>query len=96
MTTTTLAAVGWMTTLRGIGTDGKDLIFNILIPVLCGIFVLVVGFRTKSPGPTIMAAILATVLWGLTANMATLKDKSVQDINQYSGTTSTTSVKGDQ
>ncbi|MFI0742370.1 hypothetical protein ACH4PU_30490 [Streptomyces sp. NPDC021100] len=89
----TLAA-GWIGTLSGFGTDLKGLIFNIGIPVLCGFFVLVVGVRTKAPGPTIMAVIFAAVVWGLSANMAALKDKTSEDITHYDG--GTTVRRGDQ
>ena len=90
-------ADGWIATFTGLGNAGKALIFTVLIPALCGLFVLVVGFRTKSPGPTIMACILAAIVWGLSANMGTLQGKAVQDINQYNGGTTTSSVqRGDQ
>ncbi|MCX4826175.1 hypothetical protein OG883_41640 [Streptomyces sp. NBC_01142] len=78
----TLAA-GWITTGTGLGNDIKDLIFNVAIPVLCGLFVVVVGWKTKAPGPTIMAVIFAAIVWGGSANMDTLKDKTTEDINQY-------------
>ncbi|MDH6122962.1 hypothetical protein [Kitasatospora sp. GAS204B] len=93
----TALAAGWIATFTGIGTDAKGLIFTILIPALCGAFVLLVGFRTKSPGPTIMACILAAIVWGLSANMSTLQGKAVQDINSYNGGTTSSSVqRGDQ
>lgn len=82
--TVTLAA-GWITTGNGLGNDIKDLIFNVGIPVLCGAFVIIVGWKTKAPGPTIMACIFAAIVWGLSANMATLKDKTTEDITQYDG-----------
>ncbi|GAB2711679.1 hypothetical protein [Kitasatospora kifunensis] len=96
MNTTTVLAAGWIATFTGLGNDTKSLIFTVLIPVLCGLFVLVVGFRTKSPGPTIMAVIMAAVVWGLSANMGTLQGKAVQDINQYNGGTNSSVQKGDQ
>ncbi|THA53184.1 hypothetical protein [Streptomyces sp. A1136] len=80
--TITLAA-GWIQTGTGIGTDLKGLIFDVAIPVLCGMFVLVVGWKTKAPGPTIMAVIFAAIVWGLSANMAALKNKTNEDIVQY-------------
>ncbi|MDH6115668.1 hypothetical protein P3T36_007285 [Kitasatospora sp. MAP12-15] len=89
MSTTVLAvgATGWIATFTGLGNDTKSLIFTVLIPVLCGMFVLVVGVRTKSPGPTIGAVILAAVVWGLSANMGVLSSKATVDITQYSGGT---------
>ncbi|GAB2736092.1 hypothetical protein [Kitasatospora kifunensis] len=97
MNTTMLADAGWIATATGIGTDLKSLVFTIAIPVLCGIFVLVVGFRTKSPGPTIMAVIMAAIVWGLSANMGSLQGKAVQDINHYNNTGSSATVqRGDQ
>ncbi|MEU2391892.1 hypothetical protein [Streptomyces sp. NPDC007369] len=91
--TITLAA-GWIQTGTGLGNDIKSLIFNVAIPVLCGLFVLVVGWRTKAPGPTIMAVIFAAIVWGLSANMATLKNKTTEDIVQYQG--GPNAVRGDQ
>jgi len=82
---TALLAAGWITTGTGIGNDLKGLIFNVGIPVLCGAFVLVIGWRTKAPGPTIMACIFAAIVWGLSANMSVLKDKTTEDITQYNG-----------
>ncbi|MFB7225811.1 hypothetical protein [Streptomyces sp. NPDC056227] len=49
----TLAA-GWIQTGTGLGNDIKALIFNVAIPVLCGAFVVIVGWKTKAPGPTIV------------------------------------------
>ncbi|MET9427885.1 MULTISPECIES: hypothetical protein [unclassified Streptomyces] len=78
-------AAGWIQTGTGLGNDIKDLIFNVGIPALCGLFVLVIGFKTKAPGPTIMAVILAAIVWGGAANMDALKDKTAEDITQYDG-----------
>ncbi|MFB7356143.1 hypothetical protein ACFU5Y_15675 [Streptomyces gardneri] len=82
--TITLAA-GWIQTGTGLGNDVKGLIFNVAIPVLCGIFVIVVGWKTKAPGPTIMAVIFAGIVWGLSSNMGALKDKTTEDITNYNG-----------
>lgn len=82
--TVTLAA-DWITVGNGFGNDLKKLIFNVGIPTLGGIFVLVVGLRTRSPGPTIIAAIFAGVVWGLSANMATIKDTTGDTISHYDG-----------
>ncbi|MEW1914203.1 hypothetical protein AB0442_38280 [Kitasatospora sp. NPDC085895] len=80
---TMVLAAGWISTGRGLGGDIRDLIFNVGIPVLCGLFVLVVGWKTRAPGPTIVACILAAVVWGLAAHMDTLKDKATEDITHY-------------
>ncbi|SEB59035.1 hypothetical protein [Streptomyces sp. TLI_105] len=85
MPDTLTLAVGWLQTGTGLGNDIKGLIFNVAIPVLCGIFVVVVGWKTKAPGPTIMAVIFAGIVWGLSANMATLKNKTTEDIVQCQG-----------
>ncbi|MEW1637460.1 hypothetical protein AB0469_25730 [Streptomyces sp. NPDC093801] len=85
MQETITMAAGWIQTGTGLGNDIKGLIFDVAIPVLCGIFVLVVGWKTKAPGPTIMAVIFAAIVWGLSANMATLKNKTSEDIVQYQG-----------
>ncbi|OEJ21543.1 hypothetical protein AS594_39075 [Streptomyces agglomeratus] len=78
-------AVGWIETGTGLGNDIKDLIFNVGIPLLCGLFVMVVGWKTKAPGPTIMAVIFAAIVWGGSASMETLKEKTTEDITQYDG-----------
>ncbi|MFE2498806.1 hypothetical protein [Streptomyces scopuliridis] len=93
--TVTLAA-GWIQTGTGLGNDLKNLIFNVAIPVLCGFFVVIVGIKTKAPGPTIMAVIFAAIVWGGSANMDTLKDKTTEDISQYDGTGGTLTGPGDQ
>lgn len=84
----TLAA-GWIPSLSGLGVDIKDLIFNIVIPAMCGGFVVFVGWKAKAPGPTIMACILAAIVWGLSANMDALQEKTAEDITQYDGNTLT-------
>ncbi|MFE5549680.1 conjugal transfer protein [Streptomyces sp. NPDC056534] len=76
-------AAGWIQTGTGLGNDIKGLIFNVAIPTLCGVFVVVVGWKTKAPCPTIMAVIFAAIVWGLSANMAVLKNKTTEDITQY-------------
>ncbi|MFD9517930.1 hypothetical protein [Streptomyces sp. NPDC059979] len=78
-------AQGWIQTGTGLGNAIKSLIFDVAIPVLCGVFVVVVGWKTKAPGPTIMAVIFAGIVWGLSANMVTLKNKTTEDIVQYQG-----------
>ncbi|MFE5614142.1 hypothetical protein [Streptomyces sp. NPDC056524] len=85
MPPTVMLAAGWIETGTGLGTDIKGLIFNVAIPVLCGIFVVVVGWKTKAPGPTIMAVIFAAIVWGLAANMGALKNKTTEDIVHYQG-----------
>ncbi|AJF70370.1 hypothetical protein [Streptomyces vietnamensis] len=94
MPPTIILAAGWIQTGTGLGNDIKGLIFNVAIPVLCGFFVIVVGWKTKAPGPTIMAVIFAAIVWGLSANMATLKNKTTEDIVQYQG--GANAVRSDQ
>ncbi|MFE4873464.1 hypothetical protein [Streptomyces sp. NPDC056682] len=94
MHNTITVAADWISLGTGFGNDLKGLIFNIGIPVLCGTFVLVVGFKTKAPGPTIMAVIFAGIVWGLSASMGTtLKDTTTNTVNHYDGSTVRT---GDQ
>ncbi|MFJ2007996.1 hypothetical protein [Streptomyces chartreusis] len=78
----TLAA-DWFSILNGIGTDARFLIFEVAIPVLCGIFVWVIGWKTRAPGPTIMAVIFAGIVWGLSANLDTLRDTTGDTVTQY-------------
>lgn len=91
----TTLAVDWITFGTNLGTDLKTLIFMVLIPVLCGVFVLVVGWKTRAPGPTLMAVIFAGIVWGLSANMATIKDTTGDTVKQYDGGGSTV-IEGDQ
>ncbi|MFJ3310901.1 hypothetical protein ACIPSA_49830 [Streptomyces sp. NPDC086549] len=95
MQPTTLAA-SWIDVGNGLGTDMKALIFNVGIPVLCGLFVLVIGFRTRAPGPTLMAVIFAGVVWGLSANMATLKDTTGDTVKEYNNGGGHAVIQGDQ
>ncbi|WP_329127393.1 hypothetical protein [Streptomyces sp. NBC_01465] len=93
-TTSVTLSAGWISTLTHFGTDTKSLIFNIAIPVLCGLFVVVTGWKSKAAGPTIMAVILAGVVWGLSSDMGTLKDKTTSTVNEYDG--GPTTLQGDQ
>ncbi|MFI1177568.1 hypothetical protein [Streptomyces melanogenes] len=88
MNATTTLAADWIQIGTGLGNDTKTLIFGVLIPAMCGAFVLIVGFKTRAPGPTAMAALLAAVVWGLSADMDSLKDKTTDTVNQYDGPTS--------
>ncbi|GGS35735.1 hypothetical protein Snoj_29180 [Streptomyces nojiriensis] len=78
-------AQGWIQTSTSLGNSIRTLIFDVAIPILCGTFVVVVGWKTKAPGPTIMACIFAAVVWGLAAQMPALKNKTTEDIVQYQG-----------
>ncbi|MFD9637025.1 MULTISPECIES: hypothetical protein [Streptomyces] len=91
---TVTLANDWISLGTGFGNDLKGLIFNVGIPVLCGVFVLVIGFKTKAPGPTIMAVIFAGIVWGLSASMGTtIKSTTTDTITHYDGSTVRT---GDQ
>lgn len=94
MSPTITLAAGWIQTGTGLGNDIKGLIFEVAIPVLCGLFVVVVGWKTKAPGPTIMAVIFAAIVWGLSANMPALKNKTTEDIVHYQ--TGPGAAQGDQ
>ncbi|MFE3150028.1 hypothetical protein ACFXJ6_25780 [Streptomyces sp. NPDC059218] len=96
MQTTATLATGWIQTTTGLGNDVKDLIFNVLIPLLCGAFVVIVGVKSKAPGPTIMAVIFSAIVWGGAASMDVLKDKTTQDITQYDGGQQITGNGADQ
>lgn len=90
----TLAA-GWMPTLTGLGMDVKDLIFLVFIPTLCGAFVVLVGWKSRAPLPTIMAVLLAGIVWGLSMEMEGLAGKTGETVNEYEGNV-TVPVQGDQ
>jgi hypothetical protein len=92
METVTLAA-GWIGTLSGLGSDIKWLIFNLGIPIMCGAAVLVAGWKSKAPGPTLITAVFAAALWGLSANMDALSGKAVEDIEHYDK--APTTIQGD-
>lgn len=92
METVTLAA-GWIGTLGAIGTAIKWLIFNVGIPCMCGAFVLFIGLKVRAPGPTIIAAILAAVVWGISANMDSLSGKAAEDLEHYDN--APTTIQGD-
>ncbi|MER6610773.1 hypothetical protein ABT282_33985 [Streptomyces sp. NPDC000927] len=96
MQETVIVAAGWIQTVTGLGNDIKALIFNVLIPVLCGGFVFLVGVKTKAPGPTIMAVIFSAIVWGGAANMDALKNKTTEDITQYDGGGQQITGTGDQ
>ncbi|MFJ3673999.1 hypothetical protein ACIPSE_46945 [Streptomyces sp. NPDC090106] len=95
MHTVTLAA-DWITIGTGLGTDLKTLIFKVFIPVLCGIFILVVGFKTRSPGPTLMAVLFAGVVLGLSLSINTIGETTSDTINEYNNGGDGAVVQGDQ
>lgn len=95
MQTVTLAA-DWITIGTGFGTDVKTLIFKVFIPVLCGVFILVVGFKTRAPGPTLMAVIFAGVVLGLSLSINTIGKTTSDTINEYNNGGGGKVVQGDQ
>ncbi|GAA2523199.1 hypothetical protein [Streptomyces longisporus] len=95
MQTVTLAA-DWITIGTGLGTDIKTLIFKVFIPVLCGIFILVVGLKTRAPGPTLMAVIFAGVVLGLSLSINTIGKSTSDTINEYNNGGGGKVVQGDQ
>ncbi|GHB04194.1 hypothetical protein GCM10010330_68170 [Streptomyces tendae] len=95
MEPTTLAA-DWITIGTGFGTDLKTLIFTILIPVLCGIFIVVVGLKTRAPGPTLMAVIFAGIVLGLSLSIDTIGETTSDTVDQYNDGGGGDFVQGDQ
>ncbi|MER6075915.1 hypothetical protein ABT187_45660 [Streptomyces sp. NPDC001817] len=96
MHSVTLAA-DWITIGNGLGADIKTLIFKVGIPVLCGVFILAVGFKTRAPGPTIMAAIFAGIMLGLSLSINTTAQVTSDTVNQYnSGGGSSSVLQGDR
>ena len=93
MNATLTLANGVIGTGAAVGTDLKWIIFNIAIPLMCGLFVVVIGFRTRAPGPTLLAAVFAGIVWGLAAHMGALKDMTGDDIQHYQNAPST--IQGD-
>ncbi|MGW0647293.1 hypothetical protein ACWD4T_00560 [Streptomyces umbrinus] len=87
-------AVDWITFGTGLGTDTKTLIINIFIPLLCLFFVCVVGVKTRSPGPTLVAVIFSGIVWGLAADMSAIKESTSDTVEQYDG--GATVIQGDQ
>jgi uncharacterized membrane-anchored protein YitT (DUF2179 family) len=92
---TTLAA-DWITIGTGFGSDLKTLIFTILIPVLCGIFIVVVGLKTRAPGPTLMAVIFAGIVLGLSLSIDTIGETTSDTVDQYNDGGGGDFVQGDQ
>ncbi|CAC36665.1 hypothetical protein ACN6LC_004516 [Streptomyces violaceoruber] len=95
MEPTTLAA-DWITIGTGFGSDLKTLIFTILIPVLCGIFIVVVGLKTRAPGPTLMAVIFAGIVLGLSLSIDTIGETTSDTVDQYNDGGGGDFVQGDQ
>ncbi|MFE2693689.1 hypothetical protein [Streptomyces mirabilis] len=90
------SAADWITIGTGLGTDMKTLIFTVLIPLLCGVFILVVGFKTRAPGPTLMAVIFAGIVLGLSLSLGAIGDSTKDTIKQYNGGGGFTVIPGDQ
>ncbi|MFE8950423.1 hypothetical protein [Streptomyces sp. NPDC007856] len=87
----------WITIDTGLGADIKTLIFKVAIPVLAKVFIFVVGFKTRAPGPTIMAAIFAGIMVGLSPSISTTAQVTSDTINQYNnGGSNSTVLQGDR
>ncbi|MBL1086750.1 hypothetical protein JK359_33125 [Streptomyces actinomycinicus] len=96
MQSVTLAA-DWITIGNGFGADLKTLIFKVGIPALAGMFILFIGFKTRAPGPTIMAAIFAGIMVGLSLSINTTAQVTSDTINQYNnGGGNSTVLQGDR
>lgn len=95
MQSVTLAA-DWITIGSNLGTDTKTLIFKVLIPLLCGVFILVVGAKTRAPGPTLMAVIFAGIVLGLSLSINTIGQTTSDTINEYNNGGGGNVVQGDQ
>ncbi|MEV7253708.1 hypothetical protein [Streptomyces cyaneofuscatus] len=94
METTTLAA-NWFGIGQSFGSDLLTLIYDYGIPVLCGVFVIVVGFRTREPRATIVAVIFAGFVAGLASQMDFLSTTTAETITNYDGG-SISQMDGDQ
>ncbi|MGX1025405.1 hypothetical protein RKD37_000158 [Streptomyces ambofaciens] len=92
----TTLAIDWITFGTLFGSDLKTFIFTITIPVLCGIFIVVVGIKTRSPGPTLMATIFAGIVLGLSLSIDTIGETTSDTINQYNDGGGGDFVQGDQ
>jgi hypothetical protein len=83
VTTTTLAVTDWIQIGNGLGSDLKSLMLVVIIPLLAALFVVVVGFKTKAAGPTIMACVLGGIVIGLSLSMSVLGSVTSQTITHY-------------
>lgn len=83
MTLTTLAANDWIQIGTGLGTDLKSLILEVLIPLAAVLFVLVVAFKTRAAGPTIMTCVLAGIVVGLSLSISLMGSVTSQTITHY-------------
>jgi hypothetical protein len=94
-TSVTLAA-DWITIGTGLGTDIKTLIFKVGIPALCGLFIFVVGLKTRAPGPTLMAVLFAGIVLGLSLSIDTLGESTSDTVDKYNDGGGSTVIQGDQ
>ncbi|WP_329307946.1 hypothetical protein [Streptomyces microflavus] len=92
---TTNLAVDWFGIGQGLGSDALVLIYDYGIPLLCGLFVIVVGFRTREPRATIVAVIFAGFVAGLASQMDFLSTTTAETITNYDGG-SLSQMDGDQ
>ncbi|MFJ7003913.1 hypothetical protein ACIQWY_28385 [Streptomyces albidoflavus] len=86
-------SAGWIESLNLMGTDVKTLLLVVGVPVLGLVFIIWAGWRSKGPGPRILAAILAAVVVGLALDMEGNAGKIGEDIDNYEGGST---VIGDQ
>ncbi|MEU5108479.1 hypothetical protein AB0H07_40525 [Streptomyces sp. NPDC021354] len=78
-----LAVIGNVETARLLSVDLQNLFLYGAIPVMCLAFIVVVGFKTRAPGPTIVSVLLAGVVWWGASNLELLSDKTGKDVTQY-------------
>ncbi|MCA1219299.1 hypothetical protein [Streptomyces sp. 8L] len=83
MTPSMTLATDWIQVGTGLGTDTKSLILVVLIPLAAVFFVLVVAFKTRAPGPTIMTTILAGIVVGLSLSITLMGNMTSQTITHY-------------
>lgn len=78
-----LAVIGNIETARLLSTELQNLFLYGVIPLMCLVFIAVVGFKTRAAGPTILSVILAAMVWWGASNLDLLSDKTGKDVTQY-------------
>ncbi|MFJ3699640.1 hypothetical protein ACIPW9_36900 [Streptomyces sp. NPDC090052] len=81
MMTHAVLAAGVLGDIRTIGASVKDILINVIVPLLGIIFVAVSWSKSKSAVTALVACLAAAALWWGVSNLATLRDKTGEDLN---------------
>ncbi|WUH72117.1 hypothetical protein OHB13_38435 (plasmid) [Streptomyces sp. NBC_00440] len=81
MTTHAVLAAGELGDIRTLGANLKDILINVIVPLMCIAFVVWSWFKTKSAVTALVACVAAGAVWWGVTNLATLRDKTGEDLN---------------